>query len=92
MSLRWRYGGAAAILVAALVALAIVSSAGLTDGTALAVFVGLPGLALVLVEVAKRAAWDGSRGRCADCGTEVRSYRRYCEDCEPVRTGGGDGF
>lgn len=92
MSLRWRYGGAAAILAAALVALVIVSGAGLTGGAALAVFVGLPGFTLVLVEVAKRAAWDGSRGRCADCGTEVRSYHRYCEDCEPIRTGGGGGF
>lgn len=91
MSLFWRYASAAGMLGAIVVALAIVSQAGLTDGPAMAVFLGLPAVTGALVEAVKRATWDGSHGRCADCGAEVRSYQRYCQDCENDRMGSGGG-
>lgn len=91
MSLFWRYAGAVGMLGALVVALVIVSRAGLTDGAAMAVFLGLPALTGILVEAVKRATWDGAHGRCADCGAEVRSYQRYCQDCENERIGSSGG-
>lgn len=91
MSLFWRYASAAGMLVAVGVALAIISWAELTDGAATAVFLALPAFTGILIEVVKRATWDGSDSRCADCGDGVRSYERYCQDCENERIGSGGG-
>lgn len=88
MSQLWRYGEGVVTLLALFAAVVVSASIDASEPATIVLVMGLPVGALVAVKALKRWKWDGTTGICAECGTAVRSYQVYCDDCEPGYGGG----